>query len=244
MMNEENENIEYSFFKNTDMDRIGDNTYMRPIFDSILSKYSFDSVLDYGCGNGIFGIYFKKKINCKLIGVDASGYGLKKAKELGYDETIQINDFCTGELPFDNEFFDLVLLKDILEHLLDPYTVLKEAIRVLKVNGLLLLHVPNHFPLKYRIKFLFTNRIDTQNYFPDADEWNFPHIRFFTSGGLKNKLNEMGIEIIENYSDFFTTFCPVISHILYFKSFQRYLAKRFPDDFSYGYTYLCKKLSR
>ncbi len=232
---------EYKYFTNADIDRIDDSSFMVPIFDDILLKYSFSNVLDYGCGNGIFGIYVKEKIKCKLVGVDASEYGLKNAMETGYDETVLIDDFCIEKLPFNNHSFDLVIMKDILEHLLDPLNVLQEAARVLTLNGLLLLHVPNHFPLAYRIKFLFTNRIDTQNYFPDSKEWNFPHIRFFTVRGLKEMFTEAGLTIIENYSDYFTTFCPVVSHLPYSKAFHKYLAKRYPDQFSYGYTFLCKK---
>lgn len=50
----------FKYFDNIDMDRI-DNNYMEPVFDTIISKYEFNNVLDYGCGNGLFGSYFKKR---------------------------------------------------------------------------------------------------------------------------------------------------------------------------------------
>ena len=232
---------EYRFFTKADMDRISEISFMTPIFDDMIAKYGFQSVLDYGCGNGIFGMYLKKQRGCYLVGVDGSEYGLRQAKELGYDRTIRIDDFCTQRLPLEDDSFDLVMLKDILEHMTDPLFVLGEAARVLSERGLLLIHVPNHFPLAYRIKFLFTNRIDTQNYFPDSKEWNFPHIRFFTMEGLEEMFDTVGLAAIENYSDHFTTFCPVIAHLPFSKKFHRYLAKRYPSQFSYGYTFLCKK---
>jgi ubiquinone/menaquinone biosynthesis C-methylase UbiE len=234
-------NKEYRFFKDADMDRIKEIAFMTPIFDDMIGKYKFQSVLDYGCGNGIYGSYFKKQTGCNLVGVDGSEYGLKQAKEHGYDSTLHINDFCTERLPLQAGTFDLVMLKDILEHMLEPLFVLDEAARLLKEGGICLIHVPNHFPIAYRIKFLFTNQIDTQGYFPDSKEWNFPHIRFFTMQGLKEMFDSVGFTIIENYSDHFTTFCPVLSHLPFSKKFHRNLAKQYPDHFSYGYTFICKK---
>jgi len=231
----------YRFFSDADMDRINEIAFMTPIFDNMIAEYRFQSVLDYGCGNGIFGTYLKKRTGCYLVGIDGSEYGLKQAKERGYDSTLPINDFCTEKLPFQAGSFDLVMLKDILEHMMEPLFVFEEAVRVLKEEGLCLIHVPNHFPLAYRIKFLFTNRIDTQNYFPDSKEWNLPHIRFFTTQGLEEMFNRVGLMIIENYLDHFTTFCPVVSRLSFSKRFHRYLAKQYPAQFSYGYTFICKK---
>jgi len=236
-----NTDTEYRFFTDADMDRIREIAFMIPIFDDMIAKYRFQNVLDYGCGNGLYGIYLKEKTGCCLTGVDGSEYGLKQAEERGYDRTIPVDDFCSERLPIQLETYDLVMLKDVLEHLLEPFFVLEEAVRILKGEGLCFIHIPNHFPIAYRIKFLFTNRIDTQNYFPESKEWNLPHIRFFTMQGLKEMFDKVGLTIVENYSDHFTTFCPIVSRLPLSRKFHRYMAKRYPTQFSYGYTFLCKK---
>ncbi|MBA7579797.1 Ubiquinone biosynthesis O-methyltransferase, mitochondrial [subsurface metagenome] len=151
---------EFEYFTNADIDRIQNNC-MIPIFEDIIKKYRFYSILDYGCGNGLFGVFFKKKIQCKLTGVDGSPYALKKTSERGYDETILISDFSTIDLPLENESFDFVICKDVLEHLLNPSKVVQESNRVLSRNGKLLIHVPNHFSLVDVVKFLFTRIIYT-----------------------------------------------------------------------------------
>ena len=74
---------EYRFFTDADMDRIDDISFMTPIFDDVIARYDFQKVLDYGCGNGIFGIYFKERHGCYLAGVDGSAYGLEQAKNAG-----------------------------------------------------------------------------------------------------------------------------------------------------------------
>lgn len=46
-------------------------------------------------------------------------------------------------IPLKDNYFDLVLLFDVLEHVIKPELVLREIKRVLKANGLLFLTVPN-----------------------------------------------------------------------------------------------------
>ena len=64
-----------------------------------------------------------------------------KARE-NADDFIQ----AIGEsIPLRDDFFDLVLLFEVLEHVMNPEVVLKEISRVLKVDGILFLTVPNRF---------------------------------------------------------------------------------------------------
>jgi SAM-dependent methyltransferase len=231
---------EFEYFGDADIDRI-QNNYMGPIFEDIIKKYRFESILDYGCGNGLFGGFFKEKIECKLTGIDGSSYALKKASERGYDRTILIKDFSRADLPFEDSSFDLVICKDILEHLLNPIKVIQESHRVLSQSGKLLIHVPNHFPLLDRIKFLFTKNIDTQSYFPDANDWNFPHIRFFSFQGLVGSLEQAGFEIIGNYSFHFARVFGYFHRLPFMKNIFTKLACWSPDNFSAGFSVLLKK---
>lgn len=181
----------------------------------------------------------KKDIN--LIGVDGSEYGLDTALERGYNKTILVEDFCTSEIPIDDSSIDLVICKDLLEHLLDPVVVVSEISRLLKPRGVLFLHVPNHFSLKYRLKFLFTNNIDTQNYFPDSSVWNFPHIRFFSFEDIIEKFSGLGFSLIENYSGHFASFISKTDRVPFLNKFQVYLAQEFPSNFSNGFSVLLRK---
>lgn len=45
-------------------------------------------------------------------------------------------------LPFDDDWFDVIVINDILEHVPDPERLLHDCHRVLKQNGVLLLHTP------------------------------------------------------------------------------------------------------
>jgi len=58
------------------------------------------------------------------------------------------------EIPFEDDFFEVVLCVDVLEHVEKDYVAIKEMFRVLRSNGVLVLHTPNseqvhilaHFP--------------------------------------------------------------------------------------------------
>lgn len=51
------------------------------------------------------------------------------------------------KLPFQNNFFDIALLIQVLEHVDEPDKVIKEAARVLKQGGILIISVPFFYPL-------------------------------------------------------------------------------------------------
>jgi len=83
-----------------------------PVIDSTKEK-----ILDVGCGT---------KKHPGAIGIDI-------AKLDGVDIVHDLNRFPWKGI--EDETFDWVLMKDIIEHLDDPIAVLKEAHRILKPNG-------------------------------------------------------------------------------------------------------------
>lgn len=215
---------------------------MAPIFDDLCKLGSAPRVLDIGCGTGFFTQDFKRKSGCYLVGVDGSDYGLAQARERGFDETYLVRDLSGDSIPLPDRSFDLILCKDFLEHLMDPQFVVREAARLLKPGGYFFVLVPNHFPLYFRFKFLFTNRIDTQNYFPEAKEWNFPHIRFFTSRGLSALVEQEGFKVAKRYSSFFPC-VPGLRRFPMGSRMVKWLADRNPDQFATALALLAQKKS-
>ena len=216
-----------------------ERNYFTPILNHVLRSIEPKKICDIGCGNGIFSAGIKKKINCNLTGIDANEYALSKAKDLGFDKLIQISDFNHDSIPVKTESIDLVICKDVLEHLVDPLHLTKEIARLLKPNGMALIHVPNHFPVWGRLKFLFTNNIDTFNYFPDSERFNFPHIRFFTTSSINKLLNESGLESKENLSYYFVQ--PKFIHRFIPLTLKKVISKISTNNFSEGFTYLVFK---
>jgi SAM-dependent methyltransferase len=230
---------EYALFKNDYLDAINEN-YMAPLFDQILKDVRPTAVLDAGCGNGLFGRYFKEKTGCRLVGIDASRYALDEAKKAGYDEVHFCEDLCVKPLPFPDASFDFALCKDVLEHLLTPDVLLKELRRVLRPGGYLLCHVPNHFTLPARVRFLFTNDIDTYHFYPDSHAWDFPHIRFYTHEDFFQMCENAGFATDKDLSLFFAVQAPKIWRTKPYQWLMARLHERFPSSFVMGFTALLR----
>lgn len=219
-----------------------DSNYFSPVWrDVVTITGGFEKMLDIGCGNGIFAAEAKARTDCKLYGVDGSDYALQQAKGIGFETLSLISDFNVDTLPFESEQFDFCLCKDLLEHLLRPDFVLREARRVLKPGGGLLVHVPNHFSLYGRIRFLLDNDIDTYRYFPGAKRWDFPHIRFFTHESLAELLGLEGFQVVHDLSHHFSAI-PYGGYLVPFPELRKKLVNRFPSQFAEGFTFLARKI--
>lgn len=102
------------------------------------------SVLDAGCGTGIFSIIFANKGAGHVTGIDISEGSLQTAQNLkekfGLDNTeFQKQDMLA--LPFPDASFDIVWAWGTVHHTTDPFKAITELIRVLKPSGSILLAV-------------------------------------------------------------------------------------------------------
>ena len=197
-------------------------------------------ILDVGCGSGLFFAKLTQAENVELIGVDAPSTQKKVAITRGYKEVLDIEDLSTECLPFKDDTFHFVVCKDVFEHLLEPSFTLKEIKRVLKKDGLLLLHVPNHFSLYGRLKFLFTNNLDTFKYFGSDDRWTYPHVRFFKHPNFIDKLLIEGFELEQDLSSFFPAL-PLVSRTVMTRTLAQYVAKLSPASLCASCTAIFRK---
>lgn len=229
------------YFEEIDQISEKDN-YFTPVLQEVLLLIDIKNsrVLDVGCGTGLF---LKPLISAgctQLYGVDGLQYFMDRAIRRGYKGVSIIDDLNVSNLPSENESYDLVVCKDVFEHLINPTHALSEISRVLKKGGLFLLHVPNHFPLIARLKFLFTNNIDTFNFFKKESRWTFPHIRFYEHCDSLHVLDSNNFSLIVDLSYHFPA-VPFLYKISLLYSFRKFLVERFPNQFASGFTFLLKK---
>ena len=128
------------------------------------------SILDFGCGEGIFVKIAKK------FGYQAFGYDI--------DPHAVVDYYSLREIP--NHFFDAVVCFDVIEHVDDPQKILKNIRQKLKPNGLLFLTTPNRLGLAGRI---------IKNKF-----WGLTpggHKNIFSLSQMENLLKNNGFKIIE-----------------------------------------------
>lgn len=146
-----------------------------------------EKILDVGCASGYLGSLLNKKFeNINLIGIDYLESHLKKAEEKKiYSNLIKIdlNSF-KDELKEYTEYFDKIIVTDVLEHLNDPLNVLNKLSKYLKRGGKFLIDVPNisNGSIKYNI--LVNNFTYT-----DYGLLDKTHIKFFTPFTLIKELS-------------------------------------------------------
>jgi len=235
---------DFKLFPNRFIDEIekSDDYYMPVWKDVIAVLGAIPQVVDIGCGSGKSSSFLNNEFQTSLIGVDGNEYALEKAKLCGFSKTYKIEDLCVDRLPLEDQSCEFVFCKDVLEHLLDPMFLIHQINRILKPGGKFLVHVPNHFPLSGRIKFLINNNIDPFGYCLDSKLWEFPHIRFYTYQSLNEMLLLNGFEIVKNLSYHFPAIpfsskFPAILNIGFVKNFIR----NYPSESCCGFSVLAKK---
>ncbi len=102
------------------------------------------TILDAGCGTGIFSIIFANNGAKKVTGIDISEGSLETAQHLKKKFNLDNIEFRKEDmlmLPFSDEQFDIVWAWGTVHHTTDPLGAIKELMRVLKKGGSLFLAV-------------------------------------------------------------------------------------------------------
>jgi len=155
-------------------------------------------VLDVGCGNCWTNQLFDGN-QVEHFGIDISDNALKRAEKKGV--TVKKVDLDSHPIPFEDHFFDLVVCSDIIEHTLYPENVLKEARRVLKEGGHVIVVVPNIASWFNRILLPLgfypwgvesTATLELGNVF---FHWNTGHMRAYTKKSITQLLELIGFQI-------------------------------------------------
>lgn len=106
-----------------------------------ITKYSKQGrLLDVGCATGVFLNGMRTRGRWDLFGVELNNTAAQVARDK-FGLNIFTGTIQQASLP--SEYFDVVTLWDVLEHLYDPTEALEEVKRVLRKNGILVLRVPN-----------------------------------------------------------------------------------------------------
>jgi SAM-dependent methyltransferase len=110
------------------------------------------TVLDVGCGSGELGREIGRQFGSRVAGIDRNEIAISRARENGLEATKGDLD---GPWPYLDSSFDVIIGAEIIEHVVNPDNLLREAHRLLKPSGYLVLTTPNLGAWFNRIIFLF-----------------------------------------------------------------------------------------
>jgi ubiquinone/menaquinone biosynthesis C-methylase UbiE len=159
-------------------------------------------VLDIGTGTGCFSVLLKCESGCEVYGIDLEGNEEQRIRWQkrfhDYDIKLSRCDIVKERLPYPDEYFDLVLFQEILEHIIishPPLGIFSELNRVLKRNAVLILSTPNVVSLNRRINCLRGHHPTSYGFY--HSETHDKHFREYTSSELKWVCEQCGFHVDE-----------------------------------------------
>jgi len=111
------------------------------------SSHKIKTFLDIGCGEG-YGLLEAESRGWNTFGVDIADNRLQQA--MNNNITFINNDLMSAH--FSDDFFDVVYMDSVLEHVLNPHEYLLEIKRIMKKGGIFYIGIPNEDSLLNTIK--------------------------------------------------------------------------------------------
>lgn len=150
-------------------------------------------VLDIGCSSGYLDKYLTEENKCRVTGIEID----KEAAEVAgkYCEKIIVGDIENSDILTQiKDKFDVIILGDVLEHLVNPDVLLKKIKYFLTDKTIILVSVPNIAYWRIRLGLLFGRFSYTEKGILDRS-----HLRFFSRKTAEKMMSDAGY-IIEGFS--------------------------------------------
>lgn len=147
------------------------------------------SVLEAGCHTGDFSRRLKEA-GCRVTGLEINSRALDEAKpflekaicgDLESKETWQL---------LEGESFEVILFEHVLEHLSDPWQILKKAATRLAPGGHIIIALPNISNAENRFRMLFG-----QFEYAEIGVMDKTHLRFFNQKTARELITQAGLKV-------------------------------------------------
>ena len=148
-------------------------------------------ILEIGCGDGNFG-------NLLLENGAKEVWGIEFEKEQGQIAEkvmtkVFVGDVAEQLLNLPDQYFDAIVCNDVLEHLIDPYTVINKLRPKLKKNGVMISSIPNIRYFRNLFDYFFNKNWD----YTDSGIMDKTHFRFFTYKSIRKMFESNGYEVVK-----------------------------------------------
>ena len=102
-------------------------------------------MLDIGCAFGVIGAGIAREFGCEVYGVEPNASAREVAKTQNGIKILAENAEELIDLKGHDGEFDLILMSNVMENILDPGPILSASARLLSKEGVLCIHMPNFF---------------------------------------------------------------------------------------------------
>jgi SAM-dependent methyltransferase len=145
-------------------------------------------ILEVGCATGQLGRLLKARGH-HVTGVELVPEVAVAARD--HLDHVVTADVETDGFPFGPDSFDCIIFGDVLEHLIDPWRVLCEAVAMLSPDGCVIASIPNvqNIDVIWR---LLRGRWD----YRERGITDFGHLRFFTLRTIRGLFEQAGLEVV------------------------------------------------
>ena len=165
---------------------------------SVVENAPGDSLLDLACGDGTITAMLSDRFR-RVVGVDASASNLGKARERC--SKCEFRESLVETLAL-TERFDTVTMLNLLEHVIEPMSVLQKAASFLSDDGILVVHVPNALAVNRviaRIMGTLTNEYELSPF----DINVAGHRRSYDRDLLVKEIEDAGLRIVSTGGVFY-----------------------------------------
>lgn len=146
-------------------------------------------VLEVGCHTGYFTELLQNN-RCKIVGIEIDPKAASKAKQ--FAKKVLVGDIEDENLLSQiDQRFDVILFMDVLEHLVDPWEILKSTKALLKRNGFVIITIPNVACWSIRKALFFKGKFT----YIDTGILDITHLRFFTFTSAQKLILNSGYRI-------------------------------------------------
>lgn len=169
---------------------IKDTEYYKKVRSEMLVfiPESAKTILEIGCGSGNFSAQLVKE-GVETWGVEPFEESAKEAKQKLTKVLFGTLDETLKDLP--DNYFDVIVMNDVIEHLLEPWDDIVNLKAKLKKEGVLVTSIPNVRYFKNLFKMIFKR------------DWKYTddlildrtHYRFFTKRSIKRMYKDCGYNI-------------------------------------------------
>jgi 2-polyprenyl-3-methyl-5-hydroxy-6-metoxy-1,4-benzoquinol methylase len=161
-------------------------SHVRRDIITLLPTQPSQKILEVGAGGGNTLVYIKEnKLAAEVMGAELVRIPDSNQQHSLIDK-FQILDIEWEELDAPDEYFDIIICADVLEHLVDPWKCIDKLSRHLKKGGRIIASIPNIRECKAMFNILFRGDF---RYDPKGGVLDNTHLRFFCKKNILQLLS-------------------------------------------------------